>query len=269
MFVTLACRAIAQSSARPPLLGAPGSAAHLAATAAYACLVAWVINDGSSNLRAVDNWLRWRGFPRSRHAGGHLRARALLLQEAALGLLWAADRFRNLAALSVAMVLADADRLPTANLLLRALALLVLLKRHKVDAALSETCAQLWGSSSEARLELRRRSGQAAARLAALAPAAAAQGMRRRARQRPAAFEQSEPPPGAAEPGSEAESERGGAGRGGAGAQAADAVGPSGGVGADPILASPVSEATTDDEQSAVGSVAADLEPPMSPLFCT
>lgn len=136
--------------------------------------MAWVINDGNSNLRAVDNWLRWRGFPRSRHVGGHLRARVVLLREMVLGLAWAASRFSNLALLTVAMMVADSEACPQCNGLLRALTLLVLLKRHRVDIAFLEACGQLWDGSLDARRALGRRTSQAAATLAALAPAAAA-----------------------------------------------------------------------------------------------
>lgn len=149
VFVTLACKA--------------GTAAplSLAGTMAYACVVAWVINDGNSNLRAIDNWLRWRGFPRSRHAGGHVRARALLLREALVGLAWAARRFALLALLTASMMAVDAHGWRGANRVLRALALAALLRRQRVDSALADACRQLWTGSLGARRALSRRASAA------------------------------------------------------------------------------------------------------------
>jgi hypothetical protein len=125
----------------------------------------------------VDNWLRWRGFPRSRHAGGVLQARLLLAQEAAAGLSWAVGRFANLAVLTILLVLLDAEAAAGANTAVRALALVVLLRRHRVDASLRECFADLALSAGGAARAASRRATdatRAATRLLhSLAPAAA------------------------------------------------------------------------------------------------
>jgi len=174
VFVILACRGLSLRGPAPFAVApnVPGPLHLRLELALYSVVVAWVITDGNSVLRAVDTWMRCRGFPRKQDVGSGARVLSILASEAGAGLLYAARRFSLLAAVSFGLVLCDAWA-PAMHLALRGLAFAVLLHRHKVPTAALDAMRAAAEDTSDARAAVSRAAGEAAIVLSSLAPAAA------------------------------------------------------------------------------------------------
>lgn len=105
-----------------------------------AVAVSWVIVDGTSCFRALDNWMRCRGFPRKQRGWQNgVSCAVILVREAWTGLRGALRRFLPMAVVTAALALCHGRGHPTVFFLLKCVALGVL--AFRADAhGVAATC---------------------------------------------------------------------------------------------------------------------------------